>query len=265
MVARADMHVLPLYSYTARHRAGMIKQARTKGLLKLKTTVLILVLVFCIPLTAATASQIVIEDADTIWNVTSEYSPKLINTTENVTPRVTIEYANTIYHNVLAILTELTNVTNVVTARITAECANTVYCADLDKVPAALANLSQTVVPSRLIFVSANTNHCEELIYPKEFMADTIPPVITDISVISLVNNSAKVTWKTDEFADSVLKYGMNSTAYTEISLDVLFVKEHEITLTGLSPDTTYYFVVNSTDQSGNSAESSEYRFKYDW
>ena len=32
-----------------------------------------------------------------------------------------------------------------------------------------------------------------------------------------------------------------------------------------LSPDTTYYFVVNNTDQSGNTAESSEYRFKYDW
>jgi chitodextrinase len=83
-------------------------------------------------------------------------------------------------------------------------------------------------------------------------MDDTIPPVITDISVICLANNSAKVTWETDEFADSVVKYGINSTAYTELSIDVLFVKDHEITLTGLSPDTTYYFVVNSTDQSGN-------------
>ena len=243
----------------------MTKQARTKGLLKLKTTVLILALVLCTPLTTASASHIFIEDADTIWNVTSDYPPKLINTTENVTPRVTIEHANTIYHNVLAILTGLTNVTNIVTARITAEYANTVYCADLNKVPAALANLSQTVVSSRLIFVSANTNNCEELIYPKEFMADTIPPVITDISVINLVNNSAKVTWITDKFTDSVVKYGVNTTAYTELSIDVLFVKDHEITLTGLSPDTTYYFAVNSTDQSGNSAESSEYNFKYDW
>jgi hypothetical protein len=145
---------------------------------KLKTLVaLILALLLCISLTAASASQILIEDADTIWNVTSDYPPKLINTTDNVTPRVTIEYAN--------------------------------------------------------------TNHCEALIYPKEFMDDTIPPVIADRSVINLVNNSAKVTWKTDEFADSVLKYGVNSTAYTELSIDVPFVKEHEITLTGLSPDTT--------------------------
>ena len=62
-----------------------------------------------------------------------------------------------------------------------------------------------------------------------------------------------------------MLEYGMNSTAYTDTCIDVLFVKEHEITLTGLSPDTTYYFVVNSTDQNGNTAENSEYSFKYGW
>ena len=74
-------------------RAEMTKQARTTGLLKLKTTALILALILCVPITAASASQIVIEDADTIWNVTSDYPPKLINTTENVTPRVTVESA----------------------------------------------------------------------------------------------------------------------------------------------------------------------------
>jgi len=61
------------------------------------------------------------------------------------------------------------------------------------------------------------------------------------------------------------VKYGVNSTEYTEICIDELFVRDHEITLPGLLPGTTYYFVVNSTDQSGNSAESSEYSFKYNW
>ena len=91
---------------------------------------------------------------------------------------------------VLEYSSKLIDTTDIVTPRITAEYANTVYCADLDKLPVALANLSQIVVPSRLIFESANTNHCEELIYPKEFMADTIPPVITDISVISLTQRN---------------------------------------------------------------------------
>ena len=95
-----------------------------------------------------------------------------------------------------------------------------------------------------------------------ELMNDTIPPVIADVSVINITNNSAMITWRTDEFADSVVKYGENSTVYTKMCTDELFVKEHTITLTGLSPDTTYYFVVNSTDRSGNSAESLEYRFE---
>ena len=42
---------------------------------------------------------------------------------------------------------------------------------------------------------------------------------------------------------------------------DSLFVKTHVIELAGLLPGNCYYFVVNGTDQSGNSAESSEYRF----
>jgi chitodextrinase len=89
-------------------------------------------------------------------------------------------------------------------------------------------------------------------------MNDTIPPVIANVSVINVTNNSAVITWITDEFADSVVKYGENSTVYTKICRDALFVKEHEITLTGLAPATTYYFVVNSTDRSGNSVESLE-------
>ena len=38
-------------------------------------------------------------------------------------------------------------------------------------------------------------------------------------------------------------------------------VTSHSITLTGLDANTTYYFVVNSTDASGNPAESAEGNF----
>ena len=94
-----------------------------------------------------------------------------------------------------------------------------------------------------------------------ELMNDTMPPVIADVSVINVTNSSAVITWRTDEFADSVVKYGENSTVYTEMCTDELFVKEHSTTLMELSPGITYYFVVNSTDRSGNSAESLEYSF----
>ena len=52
--------------------------------------------------------------------------------------------------------------------------------------------------------------------------------------------------------------YGKASRIYTEREKDSLFVT-HVIELAGLLPGNCYYFVVNGTDQSGNSAESSEY------
>ena len=55
--------------------------------------------------------------------------------------------------------------------------------------------------------------------------------------------------------------YGKASRIYTEREKDSLFVKTHVIELAGLLLGNCYYFVVNGTDQSGNSAESSEYRF----
>ena len=41
-----------------------------------------------------------------------------------------------------------------------------------------------------------------------------------------------------------------------------LFAKTHEMTLTGLAPNTTYYFIVLGADRSGNQATSFEYQFR---
>jgi chitodextrinase len=92
-------------------------------------------------------------------------------------------------------------------------------------------------------------------------MNDMIPPVITEVSVLNVTSNSAAITWLTDEFADSIVNYGVSSTVYTATSTDNLYVKEHRIALAGLSFGTTYYFVVKSADRSGNSAVCMEYTF----
>ena len=101
----------------------------------------------------------------------------------------------------------------------------------------------------------------EDLTFPKGLINDTLSPLITNVTVTNITNNSAKITWTTDEIANSVVNYGLESEIYTEIESDPLFVINHTIALTPLSPGTNYYFVVNSTDRSGNSAESSEYSF----
>jgi hypothetical protein len=93
------------------------------------------------------------------------------------------------------------------------------------------------------------------------FIPDTKPPVMTNISAIP-TKDSATITWETDEPSDSLVKYGIQSGNYTETAYSASDVIYHSIVLTELTKNTTYYYVVNSTDASNNSAQSVEHSFK---
>jgi len=128
-------------------------------------------------------------------------------------------------------------------------------------------DLSSVSVPTEPSPVSEIFLHLEEartyedLIVPIELINDTTSPTITNVTVTNITDNSATIKWDTDEIADGLVKYGRASGVYTQSKSDPLFVTNHAITLEGLSSSTTYYFGVNGTDRSGNSAESSEYHF----
>lgn len=88
---------------------------------------------------------------------------------------------------------------------------------------------------------------------------DTSPPVITSgPSVISVSDVSIIVKFTTNELGNTVLRYkkvgGADSTTINRPDP----VIDHVVTLTGLSPNTSYKYTVSSTDGSGNrSAERS--------
>ncbi len=90
---------------------------------------------------------------------------------------------------------------------------------------------------------------------------DITPPVISNVNATDITDLSVKITWDTDEPADSLVRYGTESGNYTDNVSDSAYVTSHAIDLTELAPETTYYYVVNSTDKSGNLAESFEYNF----
>lgn len=204
------------------------------------------------------ASDIAVIGADTVHNVTTTYPSGI----PDAPPRIIVEYANSISQFGLHVMPEnLTNVARKVMPRIIVEYATSTAHRELQEMPANLLNTTKEVPKRRLIIEYVESNSYMPLKFPIELMDDIMPPVIAYVSVINVTNNSAVITWITDEFADSVVKYGENSTVYTKICKDELFVKEHSVTLTGLAPATTYYFVVNSTDRSGNSVESLEYWF----
>jgi hypothetical protein len=82
---------------------------------------------------------------------------------------------------------------------------------------------------------------------------DITPPVISGVRVTDITNNSATVSWTTDEPADSLLEYGPDASLGLNLSSGQ-FVQNHTVRLTGLSPKTTYHFRVRSKDPTGNLA-----------
>ena len=211
-------------------------------------------------ITIVNASEIVIEDADTIWNATSEFSSDLINAASNVTSRVPVEYSNSLYYKDLNVSINLLNLTSNVTSRILTEYANSIYHNNLDEIPFDLENLTEKVSP-KIMIEDANSNYYQKLIFPKELMNDSIPPIITNMGVDNLTSDSATINWKTNEFTIATVKYGETSGNYTHIKTVALFYKNHMISLKGLSPITTYYFRIICADLSGNTAETSEQSF----
>lgn len=105
----------------------------------------------------------------------------------------------------------------------------------------------------------------EEKEEEEEEEEDNIPPVISEVTVTDITATSTKITWLTDEKTDSKVWYDtvtplvVNDTTPKASSSDL--VLNHEIMLSGLSANTTYYYLVNSSDAAGNNEISLEATF----
>ena len=114
----------------------------------------------------------------------------------------------------------------------------------------------------RFVFEFAKANRYITLSFPVDLINDTTPPQGSNITVRPAGETSTTITWTTDEYADSTVKCGTQPGNYTMTFSDPLYVKQHSITLTGLTPGTTYYCICRSTDQSGNTYQSQEFSFE---
>ncbi len=81
---------------------------------------------------------------------------------------------------------------------------------------------------------------------------DQTPPVISSIETTSLTPSTILINWVTNESATSQVEYG-ETTAYENTTLlNATLVRDHSLTLTSLTPGTTYHFRVRSLDAAGN-------------
>ena len=143
------------------------------------------------------------------------------------------------------------------TNRVVVQYANLIREEDLTARPGALQTLLNQV-SARVIVQYANTNRGFQLVYPAALFNDTTAPQASGITARS-ESDSVTISWTTGEFATSTVLYGTQPGMYSQTVSDPLYAKQHEITLTGLTMGTTYYYKVCSTDRSGNTATSSEH------
>lgn len=88
---------------------------------------------------------------------------------------------------------------------------------------------------------------------------DITPPVISDVAASETTTTGATISWTTDEPSTSQVEYWVTTSSLTP--LDTTLVTSHSVTLTDLTPETTYHFKVRSSDAAGNLAVSTEYSF----
>ncbi|RMF72439.1 MAG: hypothetical protein D6744_16830, partial [Planctomycetota bacterium] len=84
-------------------------------------------------------------------------------------------------------------------------------------------------------------------------LSDVTPPVISNV-VVTPSATSAIITWTTDEPASSDYRYGLTGAYELGGVDDPTLTTQHSIAITGLSPQTPYFYVIGSTDAAGNNA-----------
>jgi hypothetical protein len=90
---------------------------------------------------------------------------------------------------------------------------------------------------------------------------DTTPPVLSNIQAVDVTGTGARITWDTNEDADSRVDYGI-SEPYSNFVFNATLTNAHSMTLTGLTPSTIYRYRVTSRDASSNSSTSVEFTFQ---
>ncbi len=85
----------------------------------------------------------------------------------------------------------------------------------------------------------------------------TTPPAITEGPIVLPDSFAAVVTWRTERSASSFVEFGLTVDALKKEQGAAEQIEAHEVRVTGLQPQTTYFFRVKSIDIDENVAYSS--------
>jgi len=105
---------------------------------------------------------------------------------------------------------------------------------------------------------AANNNSSGSITFT---VPDTTPPTISAISAGSITQNTATVSWTTNEASDTQVEYGTTISYGSATTLNASMVTSHSASISGLSASTTYHYRVKSKDAAGNLATSADGTF----
>ena len=98
---------------------------------------------------------------------------------------------------------------------------------------------------------------------PPVVVTDTTAPVISNVMTASITTTSAVIVWSTNEAATSKVFLGTTSPVSTSTAgwTDMTLQSSHSAPLSSLIANTTYFYVIMSTDAANNSSVSSQGTF----
>jgi hypothetical protein len=87
-------------------------------------------------------------------------------------------------------------------------------------------------------------------------------PVISNVTVSNITTTGATITWTTDQASTTQVNYGTTTSYGNSSTLNSSLITSHSVTLTNLTPGTTYDYDVVSTNSTGTSSGmSTNYTF----
>ena len=91
---------------------------------------------------------------------------------------------------------------------------------------------------------------------------DVMSPRIIAVESFGVSTSSAVISWQTDELSDSFVEHGVSISFGLGPVFSETLTQSHELTITDLTPGTSYYYRIKSKDGAGNRAVSEEYRVR---
>jgi hypothetical protein len=88
------------------------------------------------------------------------------------------------------------------------------------------------------------------------FVTSSELPIITDLSLSSIVDNAATLKWKTNIPTSTSIEYLNTATGETLTQGDTALLQDHSFNLDQLSAGASYKITVVATDEQGDKAES---------